>query len=165
MTQETGKLRMRPRFRKEIPLSVDEVKRLLEKGFSGHRDKCHGEIVQNHVILRIPPGQQHYWSPQLTLQLEEKNGLTVMRGLFGPKPAVWTMFVFFYSAVGFLTLMGLMFGMAQWMLKMEPWGLWFVPAGLVLIVLLYIASKIGQKLGREQMHQLRDLLDEILTKE
>ncbi len=163
MSQDAAPLRMRPRFRKEIPLSADEIKKRIENSLRDNQGKCHGEIVQNHVILRIPQEQQHYWSPQLTLQLEEENGKTFMRGLFGPKPAIWTMFVFFYSAIGFLTLMGLMFGLSQWMLKMEPWGLWFVPAGLALLLLLYIASRIGQGLGREQMHQLQDFLDETLS--
>ncbi len=158
MDRDTAPLMMRPRFRKEISLSADEIKEILKKSLKENPGKCHGEIVQNHIILRIPPEQQHYWSPQLTLQLEEENGKTLMRGLFGPKPAVWTMFVFFYSAIGFFTLMGLMFGLSQWMLKMEPWGLWFVPAGLALLTLLYTASKIGQGLGREQMHQLQGFL-------
>ena len=68
------------------------------------------------------------------------------------------MFVFFYSAIGFLTTMGLIFGLSQWMLKMDPYGLWSVPVGLILLLGLFIISKIGQGLGREQMEQLNGLL-------
>jgi hypothetical protein len=125
-------------------------------------DSWLGKIVDNHVILKIPAKDQHYWSPQLTLELEDQNGETLVRGLFGPKPGVWTMFVFFYSSIGFLTLMGLIFGLSQMMLKMNAYGLWAVPIGGTILIGLFVVSKIGQKLSRAQMGQLNILLFETL---
>ena len=72
------------------------------------------------------------------------------------------MFVFFYSAIGFLTMMGLIFGLSQMMLKMSAYGLWSVPVGGFLLIGLFIMSKVGQRLGQEQMHQLKDFLDNSL---
>ena len=123
-----------------------------------NKGSWNGKIVDNHVIIKVPKADQHYWSPQLTLELEDKEESTLIRGLFGPKPGVWTMFVFFYSAIGFLTLMGLIFGLSQMMLDMNPFGLWSVPAGGFLLIGLFIMSKIGQRLGQEQMRQMNDLL-------
>jgi hypothetical protein len=68
------------------------------------------------------------------------------------------MFVFFYSAIGFLTTMGLIFGLSQMMLKMDADGLWAVPVGGFLLIGLFVMSKVGQSLGKSQMHQLSDLL-------
>jgi len=162
MSTEDNKLRLRPRFRKKIELPSEEVKERIHASIKNNSALCTGKIVDNHIILKIPTAQQHYWSPQLTLELEKDNNATLLRGLFGPKPGVWTMFVFFYSAVGFLTLMGLIFGLSQMMLKMDAYGLWSVPVGAVLLLGLFILSKIGQGLGQEQMHQLNTIVTNAL---
>ena len=139
-------------------MSSEEIKQRINDGLAEEKGSWLGKIVDNHVILKIPHKDQHYWSPQLTLELEEVDGKTLIRGLFGPKPGVWTMFVFFYSAIGFLTLMGLIFGLSQMMLKMEAYGLWSFPVGSVLLIGLFIISKVGQRLGNEQMKRLVTLL-------
>ena len=158
MNTQDNTLRLRPRFKEKYTLSSDEIKQRIRYSLTENKDKWQGEIVDNHIILKIPKHQQHYWSPQLTMELEDQQGETLIRGLFGPKPSVWTMFVFFYSSVGFLTLMGLIFGMSQMMLKMDPYGLWSVPIGLILLVGFFVMSKIGQRMSQEQMHQLNALL-------
>lgn len=158
MSADDNKLRIRPRFKEEFPLSQQEIKDRIKAKLQDNPNKWLGKIVDNHVILKIPAGEQHYWSPQLTLELEEHGNSTIIRGLFGPKPGVWTMFVFFYSAIGFLTLMGLIFGLSQLMLKMSAYGLWAVPVGGFLLIGLFVISKIGQRLSHEQMHQLNTAL-------
>lgn len=160
MDTQENKLRVRPRFRESVRLSSEQIKSNIKDLLSTNPEICTGEIVDHHVILKIPKDQQHYWSPQLNLELEDSKKGTLIRGLFGPKPGVWTMFVFFYSAFGFLTLLGLIFGLSQMMLKMNAYGLWAVPAGTFVIVGLFVMSKIGQNLGKKQMHQLHDFLRE-----
>lgn len=160
MSTQESKLRLRPRFRELVNMTPDTVKNRIRETLEGNSDKWSGKIVDNHIILKIPIQQQHYWSPQLTLELENQDGRTLIRGLFGPKPGVWTMFVFFYSAIGFLTLMALIFGLSQMMLNMEPYGLWAVPIGIVLLTGFFVMSKVGQRLGNDQMHQLRIMLFE-----
>ena len=155
-------LRIRPRFRTETPLAPDAIKERIEQALESEEKKCTGKIVDNHVILKIPKNEQHYWSPMLTLELESTEKGSLIRGLFGPKPAVWTMFVFFYSAIGFLTMMGLIFGLSQMMLKMDAYGLWTVPVGVFLLVGLFVLSKVGQRLGHDQMRLLKDFLDQSL---
>lgn len=162
MSNTDSKLRIRPRFQLEVPLDPSHIKDQIKDGLDAEAATCKGTIVDNHVILKIPLSEQHYWSPQLTLTVESKNGNSLIRGLYGPKPGVWTMFVFFYSAIGFLTMMGLIFGLSQMMLKMEAYGLWSVPVGGLLLTGLFVMSKIGQRLGYDQMHQLKDFLDRSL---
>lgn len=158
MDAQENKLRIRPRFKKVVELPSDQIKVMIHEHLKRSPEVCKGEIVDHHVILKIPKKDQHYWSPQLSLELENIENGTLIRGLFGPKPGVWTMFVFFYSAIGFLTLLGLLFGLSQMMLKMEAYGLWIVPVGLLLMAGLFIMSKVGQSMGRQQMHQLREFL-------
>lgn len=158
MDRKESKLRFRPRFKEVVQLSPAELTERIRKLIDRNKEMCTGEIVDHHVLLKIPKSQQHYWSPQLSLELEAVEQGTLIRGLFGPKPNVWTMFVFFYSAIGFLTTMGLIFGLSQLMLKMDAYGLWAVPVGGFLLIGLFVMSKVGQNLGKSQMHQLGDLL-------
>jgi hypothetical protein len=162
MSTQDRKISIRPRFREEVGLSPSDIKQKIQMALDSSREICLGKMVDNHVILKIPKSRQHYWSPQLTLELEEIEKGTLIRGLFGPKPGVWTMFVFLYSAIGFLTLMGLMFGLSQMMLKMEAYAMWSVPVGLLLLATLFITSKVGQKLGRDQMEVLKKFVDDAL---
>jgi len=126
---------------------------------------CILDFVSNHVTLKIPAAQQRYWSPQMQLELEPTSTGTLIRGLIGPKPGIWTMFVFFYSGFGFLTMLGGMFGLSQMMLKMSPWALWSVPIGLFIILCLYLISHIGQQLSKDQIGFLHDFLDSALNVE
>ena len=132
MSNDENKLRIRPRFRRYVGMPVEQVIERIHETIKKNTELCSGKIVKNHIIIKIPAHLQHYWSPQLTLELEKEDSQTLIRGLFGPKPGVWTMFVFFYSAFGFLTMMGLIFGLSQLMLKMDAYGLWSVPVGLLI---------------------------------
>ena len=42
------------------------------------------------------------------------------------------------------------------------WGLWAAAAGVLVIVGLHGASLIGQRLGHDQMDQLRKRLDDVV---
>jgi len=123
------------------------------------------DLAANHITLKIPMAKQRYWSPQMQLELEPTASGTLIRGLIGPKPGIWTMFVFFYSGIGFLTMLGAMFGFSQWMLKMNAWAMWSVPVGLFIILCLYFISHIGQQLSKDQIGVLHDFLDSAIEVE
>ena len=101
---------IRPRF--QIPSGLSQAK-LLEKirtALEQPDAPVKGTIIDHHVILRIPVAHQHYWSPQLDLEIEETEKRTVIKGLFGPNPSVWFMYIFFYSVLSFVSIMVLIMG-------------------------------------------------------
>jgi hypothetical protein len=73
------------------------------------------------------------------------------------------MFMFLYTVVGFLALMGLMLGFVQWQSGMEAWGFWGAFVGFPGLVALYTVSAMGQRLSAHQMEELKRRLD-ILVK-
>jgi hypothetical protein len=147
-------VQIRPRFKMVVPESPAILLRQFMDRLGDPKSDCRGSVVQHHVLLRLPQADQHYWTPNLSLELEEHPDGTLVRGLFGPRPAVWTLFMFIYSAIGFFTLMGTIYGLSQWMLKMPPSGLYALPAGIVLMSSIYLVSRAGQRLSRQQMHRL-----------
>ncbi len=155
-------IRLRPRFRNTVDIAPEDLIKRLNEAIKAPKSVCRGVIIDNHIILKMPLSEQHYWSPQLSLELENTEDGTLIRGLFGPKPAVWTMFMFFYAAVGFFTLMGLMYGMSQLLIHHAPWALWSVPIGLLLLLVIHLIAQTGRSLGREQMIILRNFYMETL---
>lgn len=106
--------------------------------------------------------EQHFWSPQLTVTVEEIENKTEIRGLYGPKPSVWTMFVFFYCIMGFLALISAMVGFANLSLEKPAGILWLSPIFLVLFFSIYLVSNFGQKLGKDQLVILHNFFEKAL---
>lgn len=162
-TPEVHSLRSRPRFRRQLPGEPENYLVKLADALEA-RNEWEGSVIGTHAFIRVCKPDQHFWSPHLGIELEEHEGGTLLRGLYGPKPALWTFFVFLYSGAGFATLALLFWGGSQFSLGQSPWALWLAPLGLVAILLVYLLAQFGQKLGYEQMEQLHEVLLEELEK-
>ena len=154
---------LRPRFKLE--LNQNNVKAL--KTFEETKESQKSFIVSrvdNHVFIRIPNNKQHFLSPQLHLEIEEIDGKkSELKGLFGPKPSVWTMFMFFHFAVIVLFVVVGSWAYSNWSLKTD-YGLQLaIMVGLVIIwVFLYFAVRMGKEKGKEEMKQLCGFLEDTL---
>lgn len=155
---------IRPRFQAELPMSQERIVQKINKGFSVHPSQCMGLATQGFANIKIPQKDRHYWSPQLSVMLEdleEKEG-TLLRGLYGPAPAVWTMFVFFYTLTGFALLVIAIIGFSRMSLDMPAPILWWLPVLVILLLSIYLVSFFGQKIGHDQMERLHTFLEESL---
>ena len=120
--------------------------------------------VDHHVFLKIPKHLQHFWSPQLDLEITSfEEGKTTLRGLFGPKPAVWTMFMFFHFAVASLFIA---FGIRAYTNASldSPYLLQLVFMGLMVITwfVLYFAGRMGKQAGKKEMLKLYGFMKQTL---
>jgi hypothetical protein len=94
------------------------------------------------------------------LQFEETPaGTQLLSGRFAPHPNVWTGFMAAYGVLLMIAIFGTMFGVSQWTLHTPPWGLLAPPIALATGALFYTAAIIGQRLGADEMHALRDFVD------
>ncbi len=154
--------RIRPRIRVETPYSVDEIHDRIKCRLKDEAHLCHGQLTQGFATIFPPPEEQHFWSPQLTLTMEELPQGSLVRGLYGPQPSVWTMFVFFYSFIGFVTMIVAMTGLSFWSLGKPSAILWWVPVLLLLFLSLYLTAYFGQRLGHKQMTRLHRFIERCL---
>lgn len=152
--------RVRPRFKVSTSDSVNELTEKIEASLKMKDAPCKGLISEGYGTLSLPYEEQHYWSPQLTLTIEETENGSLLRGLYGPRPAVWSMFVFFYAVIGLGTLIIGMVGLSHLWLDKSATILWFVPLLLLVMLTLYLVAYSGQKIGREQMATLHRFLEE-----
>jgi len=151
---------VRPRYKRITTLQPCQVIDQILEGLIEKKGVA-GSTLDNHAYLQIPDEDQHYWSPEFHVTVEkQKDGGALVRGVIGPKPKVWTMFMFFYSAVIVLLFLGVSMSVSQWVLGMDAPFLWSIPACVGLWITLLIAAKFGQFKGRKQMERLWHFLDE-----
>ena len=150
---------IRPRFRIETPYSTAELANKISEGLKNDSASLKGRVIEGHALLFLPEEMQHYWSPQLTLTFEENEKSSTLIGMYGPRPAVWTMFVFFYAVVGFATIVISMLGLSYITLDKSANILWLVPVLLLVFLSIYLVSYSGKKMGREQMVILQQYVE------
>ena len=99
----------------------------------------------------------------MTVGRDEDGTGSVVHGLVGPNPNLWTLFAMTY--MGLLTLLMFVgiFGLIQWSLDLYPWGLFVVPVLLVALGLMFGVSRIGQRLAAPQTAILRHFLEDVLS--
>ncbi|MGB0430237.1 MAG: hypothetical protein ACPGLV_07160 [Bacteroidia bacterium] len=162
-TPEIQSLRSRPRFRRYLKANPENVLNQFATKIKA-RPNLTGSVATHHVSIRISKAEVHFWSPQLGLEVENHPNGTLIRGLYGPKPGIWTMFIFVYAVFGVGTLAMLFWGLSQWQIGQYAWALWFVPGGVLTLGGIYLLTQFGQKLGYDQMDQIhalfKDCIDE-----
>ena len=99
----------------------------------------------------------HYWSPELQIRVDQdddhEDGAEV-RCLVGPRQSVWAMFAFFYALVGLITFFGGFYGLVQEDMGESSDFIWCLPVGILLLIGIWVAAKVGQNTGRDQMLHL-----------
>ncbi|MCK5375698.1 MAG: hypothetical protein KAJ97_01370 [Acidobacteria bacterium] len=152
--------KIRPRFTIEVDADPDVLMDRLRENLK-QCPCCTGVSVGRHAELFVPGHEQRVWSPWLSVTTEEGGDGAVLKGRFAPHPSVWTLYLFLTFALGFALLVGISWGYAQWVMEQTPWALLSLPGAIILGGLLFLASVLGQRLGAEQMVQLRAALEEL----
>ncbi|WP_417199076.1 GTP-binding protein [Bizionia sp.] len=164
MSLHTDEIVLRPRFKKELPQSNTDVIQLFADA-KKQQSEYIISIIDDHIFIKLPKSKQHFWSPQLHLEVNEVNHETAMlHGLFGPNPTVWTMFMFFHFIVG-----GLFIGFGVW--AYSNWTLdneFAIQIGVMVLMVIiwigmYFAGRIGRDSSKDQMHELHEFMEKIIN--
>ncbi|NQU49126.1 MAG: hypothetical protein HQ519_10805 [Planctomycetes bacterium] len=155
---------LRPRFQLDVALPPHEVIQRLSDLIQNPSSPCTGMVadLQGHIDLQIAKEERHTWSPSMSINVEAKDAGSYLRVLIGPNPGIWTAVAFSY--LGLIT--GIMFlvilGSVQLFLNKDAWAFQIVAAFTVLLIGVWIASRVGSRLATPQIVQLRGLLDSVL---
>lgn len=159
-THNTDDIEIRPRFKLlSKKYTNDQVLENIKIALPT-QSNVDGKVKGTHVFLTIPINEQHFWSPSMEVVVEknEDDDLTSIRCLIGPKQTVWIMIMFFYISVAVITLFGGIYGLVKWNMGYETKLLWLLPGGVIVEALIFVATKWGQKKGRDQMLYLVSFL-------
>lgn len=108
-------------------------------------------------MLTHASGRRHFWSPWMHIELQEQaDGVTELFARFSPSPSIWTGFMLSYIALITTAFIAGCWGCAQWLIGEPPVLLWGVVVPVVIGCALAWFSRVGQRLARGEMEELRD---------
>ena len=155
--------RVRPRFEIETTLSMEDLMAKLKAALQAKDAPCKGQVNQGYATFYFPKEAQHYWSPQLNITFEENDNGCLIRGLYGPRPAVWTMFIFFYGMIAFAIVVIAVIGYSNFSLGNSAAIFYWIPVLIVVFLSLYFVAFTGQKMGHDEMLILQGFMEEVLS--
>nr|WP_321231598.1 GTP-binding protein [uncultured Psychroserpens sp.] len=164
MSANTNDIVLRPRFKFHVKHDHEMLLKLFEET-KGIQSDFIVSRVDDHVFIKIPKEKQHFWSPQLHLEINKNdtNSHSMIYGLFGPNPTVWTLFMFFHFIVA-----GLFIGFAIWTYVNWSLGndyaiqLFVTLFTIVIWFALYFGGRLGKRTGMNEMHQLHHFMRDTL---
>lgn len=154
---------LRPRFKLELDRNNEEVLKVFEDAKNSQKEFIITR-VDDHVFIKIPKANQHFWSPQLHLEIMEidKNSSRLF-GLFGPNPTVWTMFMFLHFVVAGIFIGFSIWAYTNWSLGNDFAIQLFVTLFMVVIWFgLYFGGRIGKATGKDQMILMHRFMNKML---
>lgn len=154
---------LRPRFKIELPYHNDVVLKDFEMAKTSQKEFIVNRI-DDHVFIKFPKQKEHFWSPQLHLEINEVDKKSsLLHGLFGPKPTVWTFFMFLHFMVAGLFIAFSVWAYTNWALKSS----YALQVSLMLFMVivwfaLYFAGSIGKASSKNEMLELQEFMNKIL---
>lgn len=156
-----SKMRTRPRFKMCSTLSPTEYERHLKQFLAGGKEEFCGNINRETAHITVRTETDSYWKPRLALRAESEGDKTVIRGMFGPSPSVWTFFMFAYGFLGvlFMVAVTVIFVERQINSNDFPWALPAAALTAVLAAVIYFAARYGQYKAKDEMQKLRQFAE------
>ncbi len=162
MSDLTNEIVLRPRFHVSLRTDVDALKHSYD---TLKKDGCLISRLDEHVFIKFRKADTNFWTPQLHLELSSyEQGLSNIRGVFGPNPTLWTFFMFLHFGVGTLFVILGIFAYSNHSLGKD---ITFLMVGMFFLVLLWFAlyafGRLGKSKGEKQMEQLKSLFRETIA--
>ncbi|WP_369048173.1 GTP-binding protein [Tenacibaculum sp. UWU-22] len=155
---------LKPRFQFDFDMNSKMLLSRIKE--YGTRTATYYKIkgVGNHIIIDIPEKDSHFWSPQLQIEIEEiSEKKSKIKGLFGPKPQVWTFFMFLHFVVGTAFVIFAILAYSNWSLKnAQALPLIMVAVLPIVWVILYFVGSLGKLTGQKQMDGLKKFMKQTL---
>ncbi len=162
MSETLNNIRNRPRFKLYTDLSLEEYEANLRDYLNNHSNEFFGNINKEVATIFVKKEENNYWKPNLAIRVEKEDDQTVIRGIFGPSPAVWTFFMFLYFlfTVAWMVFFTLYYVEKQINTNNYPWALPISFVVLGCIALTYCAVRFGQIKAKNEMQKLRKFAEE-----
>jgi len=156
---------LRPRFSIDLKENYKMILNRFSDEFKKDDFLFRGNIVDGHVFISVSKKEEHFWSPQLHLEIiKNTENTSTLKGLFGPKPQVWTLFMFIHFVIG-ITFLGFCVMLYS---KISLNETIFFPLLMLVVlplvwILLYFLGKIGKDTGKNQMKKLHDFMITVIN--
>ena len=156
---DQSSFQIRPRFTLTSHASVAEICSRYKAILITKQGPFAGKVRHGYISVYPSEDQRHYWSPHLSITIEsdeDNPDTTILRGLYGSAPSVWTMFVFFYAIMALAIVIITVIGLANRSIGESSSILWALPLLFILAASIFATSYFGQRKGHDQI----EIIDE-----
>ena len=156
---------LRPRVKLELIEDPQELIAKFKKALGSEHCNFHGKIAGGHIVIDVPEKEAHFWSPQLHIEIDKiDQNNTQLKGLFGPKPQVWTLFMIFHFALAVAFIGFSIMAYVKMTLNESYIGPLIICISIPVIwAILYFLGNLGKRKSKGQMQELNDFMMEILS--
>jgi len=156
---EFNRILLKPRFKIKFEASKEEILQQFKVSLGAEECRHKSQMVDHHIVIDVPEEEEHFWSPQLHVEIEEEGDETIVKGILGPRPKIWTFFMFLHFIVAVTFFVFFVIFYSRWSLDQEfTFSMIMCLVMPVIWVILYFVGQLGKKFGYEQMVGLHNLL-------
>ena len=158
--EKNSDIHLRPRFKMIFEESQQKLIDKFKDNLKSSNCKYGSKIIDGHIIIEVPVEENHFWSPQLNIEIEKvSENQSILKGLFGPKPQVWTFFMFIHFAMAVAFIGFFIVTHVKWTLKSDYKAALITTLALpILWIVMYFLGRIGKKTGHKQMDELHEFM-------
>ena len=155
---------LRPRFKIYTDFDTEICAKKIKSLLAIYKENLQGNINNEVANIWIKTEHNEFWKPYLSLRIEKENHQIVIRGVFGPSAAVWTFFMFLYFifSITFMVFITIWFVTKQIKSTDFPWAIHVAILSIILLLISFFATKIGQIKAKSEMEQLRDFAEKTI---
>ena len=164
MPEKLNPIRTRPRFKIFTDLETQTCAEKLKSQLKIENQIFQGNINKEVANIWVKTQHNEFWKPYLSLRIEKENHQTVIRGVFGPSAAVWTFFMFLYFifSITFMVFITIWFVTKQIKSTDFPWAIHVAILSIILLLISFFATKIGQIKAKSEMEQLKNFAEKTI---
>lgn len=162
MSDLTNEIVLRPRFRVSLRTNLEQLKAAFD---NVSEDSFVIKRLDEHIFVKFKKADTNFWTPQLHLELSSfEEGISNIRGVFGPNPTLWTFFMFLHFGVGTLFIIMGIFAYSNYSLGKDI-TLWLVGMFSLVVIwfVLYAFGRLGRAKGKGQMEQLKQFFRDTIV--
>ncbi len=150
---------LRPRFLILVPAPLEEVRATMAERLEAAQDRFVFRVRSQAVLAWIKPPAQRFWSPSLDTLLRPHPRGTLIVGRMGPQLSLMSGYFFVTFGLAFLTVLSLIWTSVQWSLGESPHCVIGSALGVVGIAGVWVSSRVGVWLARDQMAWLAEIVE------
>ncbi|MBA4746986.1 MAG: GTP-binding protein [Muricauda sp.] len=162
MSDLTNEIVLRPRFRVSLRANLEQLESIFDDA-SGSPFLI--KRMDEHIFVKFKKAETTFWTPQLHMELSSyEEGISNIRGVFGPNPTLWTFFMFLHFGVGTIFIIMGIFAYSNYSLGKDI-TLWLVGMFFLVVIWfsLYAFGRLGRAKGKPQMDQLKQFVRDTIA--
>jgi len=158
--EDINKILLKPRFKMEFDESQEIILQKFKENLANRNCQYCAKQSGNHIFLDVPKKEAHFWSPQMAIEIiKGENKKTIVKGILGPKPQVWTFFMFIHFALALAFIVFFVLFYVKWHMEKEYHFYKYMLISIPIIwIILYFIGQYGKKLAYKQMLDLDKFL-------